>query len=105
MIMSWEREFANAFGSEKVEQFVHIPFWARERLARYILRGEYPGEALDHLLRGDLFAFCESASAFDQIAIRKYVQFLKIAAPSECYGSDEAVYRWRLSGGANGLPA
>ena len=80
----------------------HIPDHMHQGLVNHIALGAPTGEFLEAVLKGDLFHALRKADDMNLRSLHKYGMFLFNYAPSECFGSPEAVRDWSAKGGLLG---
>ena len=72
-----------------------IPEHMRDSLVDYIVAGILPGSFLSAVLAGDLFGAIGTADHVNIARLPDYATFLYDCAPVGCFGSYEAVRKWR----------
>jgi len=77
-----------------------LPVDARDSVVRYVLFGSDGGSFLTKLVENDLFGVMGRADLENRARLFDYVNFFYNFAPSECWGSKEAVRAWMAKGGA-----
>ncbi len=71
-----------------------VPRHMHNGYLRYILEGTQPGDFLMAILSNDLKEACARGDLENQQVLYQHVYFLYHFAPSNCWGSPEAVKSW-----------
>lgn len=82
-----------------------VPAHMRAGMARYVVLGVLPGSFLRAVLSNDLMEAGRMADDENRRRLFDYVMFLINYAPSDCYGSPEAMLAWAKRGGMLSRPA
>ncbi len=79
-----------------------VPDHMRAGMARYVVLGILPGGFLRAVLSNDLMEAGRAADDENRRRLFDYVMFLINYAPSDCYGSADAMQAWASRGGMLG---
>jgi hypothetical protein len=82
-----------------------VPEHMRAGMARYVVLGVLPGSFLRAVLSNDLIEAGRMADDENRRCLFEYVMFFINYAPSDCYGSPEAMRAWAKRGGILGRSA
>lgn len=80
-----------------------IPEHMREGLANYVERGYRPGDFLRCVISNDLRGAVAHADDINRHLLYDYVIFFHAYAPSQCWGSPQAMENWIAAKGLDGL--
>lgn len=80
-----------------------VPDHMRAGMARYVVLGILPGGFLRAVLSNDLMEAGRMADDENRRRLSNYVMFLINYAPSDCYGSPDAMQAWAKRGGMLGI--
>lgn len=73
---------------------LYIPDHMQKSVAEYILFGGITGDFLLRVVSGNLFGAYQYADGINEHRLRDYVMFFYNAAPTGCYGTEEAASNW-----------
>lgn len=76
-----------------------VPEHMQAGMARYVMLGILPGRFLRAVLENNLMEAGRMADDENRRRLFHYVMFLINYAPSDCYGSPEAMREWSRRGG------
>jgi len=79
-----------------------VPPHIRPGIARYLILGIKPGSFLRACFMGDLLGAAVKADQDNAAALASIANWITAFAPSDCYGSDDAIRQWADQGGIGG---
>ena len=71
-----------------------VPEHTQLALENYIIRGYHPGSFLQAVLENNFVNTVCRADHLNQLYLVDIAKWLVHESPSECWGSDQAVYNW-----------